>query len=82
MPEPEKAIDSFPVDKLKLKKAIKAALIRNDNDPSKLDLGVILREQMKMQKNVQEFRTRKKQIQGSEIAKGYYCSKIMNKMRE
>ena len=31
---------------------------------------------------MQEFRTRKKQIKGSEVAKGYYGSKIMNKMRE
>ena len=36
--------DPFPVDKVKLKRAIKAALIKNNNDPTKLDLNVILRE--------------------------------------
>ena len=35
----------FPVDKVRLKKAIKAALIKKDNDPSKVDLQNILREQ-------------------------------------
>ena len=48
VPEPEEPAEPFPVDKAKLKNAIKAALIKNDNDPAKLDLGVILREQMKL----------------------------------
>ena len=38
---PEKEL---PVDSNRLKKAIKVALLKNDNDPQKIDLQSIMRE--------------------------------------
>ena len=38
---PEK---DLPVDSHRLKKAIKIALLKNDNDPEKIDLQSIMRE--------------------------------------
>ena len=42
----------MPVDPKRLKKAIKNALIKNDNNPDKIDIQNIMREQVKIHKHI------------------------------
>jgi len=49
----------LPVDPVRLKKAIKTALIKNENDPDKIDIQSIMREQVRIHKHIQEFKAAK-----------------------
>ena len=42
----------MPVDPKRLRKAIKNALIKNDNNPDKIDIQNIMREQVKIHKHI------------------------------
>ena len=42
--------EDLPVDPQRLKKAIKTALIKNENNPDKIDINSIMREQVRIHK--------------------------------
>lgn len=42
----------LPVDPERLKKAIKISLLKNDNDPNKIDISSIMREQVRIHKHI------------------------------
>ena len=42
----------LPVDTERLRKAIKNALIKNDNNPDKIDIQSIMREQVRIHKHI------------------------------
>ena len=42
----------LPVDPERLKKAIKISLLKHDNDPNKIDISSIMREQVRIHKHI------------------------------
>ncbi len=48
--------EELPVDPERLKKAIKIALIKNDNNPEKIDIQSIMREQVRIHKHISDFK--------------------------
>jgi len=42
----------LPVDPDRLRKAIKNALLKNDNNPDKIDIQSIMREQVRINKHI------------------------------
>ena len=73
----------LPVDPQRLKKAIKIALIKNGNNPDKIDIQSIMREQVRIHKNIQEFKSLKNptKVAGS-AQSSYFSSHIVKKIAE
>ena len=72
----------LPVDTHRLKKAIKIALLKNDNDPEKIDLSSIMREQVRIHKHIKEFKQEKQKSKVSGEAGSYFSSRIVKKIAE
>ena len=72
----------LPVDPERLKKAIKTALIKNDNDPDKIDIQSIMREQVRIHKHIQDFKQSKHKPNNREPGKQYFSSRIVKKIAE
>jgi len=74
------------VDPERLKKAIKNALIKNDNKPERVDIQSIMREQVRIYKQITEYKqSKRKQTSGSNqdsLRKAYVSSRIIKKIAE
>ena len=74
----------LPVDTERLRKAIKNALIKNDNNPDKIDIQSIMREQVRIHKHIQEFKQsrRKQSTEDAGLKNAYFSSRIVKKIAE
>ena len=70
----------LPVDPERLKKAIKTALIKNENNAEKIDIQSIMRDQVRIHKHIEEY---KKSLSKQKV-KGvnYVSSHIVHKIAE
>ena len=76
----------LPVDPDRLKKAIKNALIKNDNKPEKIDIQSIMREQVRIYKQISEFKNSKRKAPSNSnqdnLRNAYVSSRIIKKIAE
>ena len=74
------------MDPERLKKAIKNALIKNDNKPDKIDIQSIMREQVRIYKQISEFKNSKRKAPTSSgddnLRNAYVSSRIIKKIAE
>ena len=73
----------LPVDPNRLKKAIKTALIKNENNPDKIDIQSIMREQTRIHRQIQDFKQSRSKVptQGG-VTNNYFSSHIVKKIAE
>ena len=74
--------EDLPVDPERLKKAIKIALIKNDNNPDKIDIQSIMREQVRIHKHISEFKLSKSKQSSNDVSNNYFSSRIVKKIAE
>lgn len=74
--------EDLPVDPKRLKKAIKTALIKNDNNPDKIDIQNIMREQVRIHKHIQDYRSVKTHKNTGGVKASYFSSRIVSKIAE
>ena len=75
----------LPVDPDRLKRAIKTALIKNDNNPDKIDIKSIMREQTRIHKHIEEYKASRRpdaSEAGGQVSKNYFSSHIFKKIAE
>lgn len=70
------------MDPKRLKKAIKTALIKNDNDTNKIDIQSIMREQVRIHKHIQDYRSVKTHKNVGAPKASYFSSRIVHKIAE
>ena len=72
----------LPVDPERLKKAIKISLLKNDNNPEKIDIQSIMREQVRIHKHIQEYKQEKNKSKAPVESGNYFSSRIVKKIAE
>lgn len=74
--------EELPVDSKRLRKAIKNALLKNDNNPEKIDIQSIMREQVRIHKHISDFKQERQKHKGSNENGNYFSSRIVKKIAE
>ena len=74
--------EELPVDGKRLRKAIKIALLKNDNDPEKIDIQCIMREQVRIHKHISDFKQERQKAKVTKESGNYFSSRIVKKIAE
>lgn len=60
--------EEMPVDPERCKKALKMALLKNANNPERIDIQSIMREQVRIHQHIKEFKQSKNKQTNSEVS--------------